>query len=86
MGTEFFRDIYIVSKLMEHIRAAEGVNRRNIYAAHNENGKAQIWFTFSPDDTQSVKTMWFALGDFGYREHLTTAPSGTVRFELIAQR
>lgn len=83
---EFFRDISIASQPMQHSRAAAAVNRQNIYAAHNENGKAQIWFTFSPDDTQRFKIMWFALGDFGSRKHLCKAPSGTIRFDLIAQR
>jgi hypothetical protein len=37
-------------------------NRQDVYAAHNSLGPAQIWFTVSPDDTKTLKIVYYALG------------------------
>ena len=46
---------------MQHSQAAANKDRQDVYAAHNSNGQAQIWFTFSPDDAQTYKIVWYAL-------------------------
>ena len=56
-----------------------------VYAVHNEFGKAQIWLTFSPDDTQSVQIAWYAMGE-DFEERLrNNAPDGSFRFDLTAK-
>ena len=85
LGLEFFHELSIVSKPMQHSRAAASNDRQDSYAAHNNNGKAHIWFTTSPDDTQSIKIMWFALGEDACNKFGLSAPSGTFRFDLVAK-
>ena len=83
---EFFRELSIVSQPMQHSKAAANNNRQNTFAAHNANGKAQIWFTFSPDDTQSLLVMMYALGPNASAPYAKTAPIASHRFKLIATK
>lgn len=70
---------------MQHSQAAAASFRQQVYAAHNSNGKAQIWFTFSPDDAQSFKIVWYALGPHEATTWEKQTPSGEFRFGLLAR-
>ena len=75
----------MVSQPIAHSKAAASRDRIEVYAAHNEFGKAQIWLTFSPDDTQSIQIAWYAMGE-DFEERLrSNAPDGSFRFELTAK-
>lgn len=86
LSMEFFRDLAMVTQPMQHSKAAASRDRQNIYAVHNNNGKAQIWFTLSPDDTQCWKIMWYALGEDAAGDYRSTAPSGSFRFDLVSKK
>jgi hypothetical protein len=61
VSLEFFNSINIYQP-MQHSQAAAMRNRQDVYAAHNSLGPAQIWFTVSPDDTKTLKIVYYALG------------------------
>ena len=84
IGLNFFTNISISSEPMQHSQAAANKDRQDVYAAHNSNGQAQIWFTFSPDDAQTYKIVWYALGPNEAFNHETSIPSGKFRFKLLA--
>ena len=70
---------------MQHSRAAASRARQDTYAVHNNNGKAQVWFTITPDDSQCWRSMWYALGDDAAESHRSSAPSGMFRFRIVAE-
>lgn len=79
----FFRDIELSTKPMQHSQAAAISNRQDVYAAHYSNGKATIWLTISPDDTKQFRITWFALSpsqSAPYRDHV---PTGNFRFDIL---
>ena len=82
---EFFREISIVSEPIPHSQSAAARDRQQVYAAHNANGKAQIWFTFCPDDTQSLQIAWYALGPDFAEKYRAKAPTGAMRFEIVSK-
>lgn len=84
IADEFFTDISISSKPMQHSQAAAMENRQNVYAAHNANGKSSVWLTVSPDDSKSFKVVWFALGPENAKHYENKAPSGEFRFKILA--
>ena len=86
VAVEFFTDIGICTQQNPHSQAAALRDRQCVYAAHNSNGKAQIWLTFSPDDAQSFKIAWYALGEDQSKPIAGKAPSGMFRFETLATR
>lgn len=67
---------------MHHSQAAANRNRQKVYAAHNSMGKAQIWFTGSPDDTQSFKIVWYELGLNSASNYENPVPAGDFSFKL----
>ncbi len=81
---EFFTDISIVSKAIQHSQAAAMENRQNVYAAHNADGKSTLWFTATPDDATSLKIVWYALGPDATKPFENKIPSGEFRFKLIS--
>ena len=84
LAMDFYTDIRLASQPMQHSEAAANRNRQMVYAAHNSLGKAQIWFTVSPDDTQSFKIVWYALGAKGaYCKN--PVPARDFRFKLLAK-
>ena len=83
---EFFREISAITQPIPHSQAAAVLNRTGVYAAHNGFGKAQIWLTFSPDDTQCIQIAWYALGDAFEEKYRNKAPDGSIRFNLIAKK
>lgn len=85
LAMDFFTDISIASSQMQHSQAAASRNRQDVYAAHNSNGKAHIWFTCSPDDSLIYKIVWFALGPQCSKPHKDDVPSGEFRFKLLAK-
>ena len=86
MAAEFFNDVTIATKHNQHSMAAAAENRAAVYAAHNSLGKASIWFTFCPDDTQSFKILWYALGPEQSSIYKEQIPDGVIRFETLANR
>lgn len=86
LAMDFFTDISIACTPMQHSQAAAIKNRQDVYAAHNSNGKAHIWFTFSPDDSMSFKILWYALGANEAAPHKDNIPNGEFRFKLIAKK
>jgi hypothetical protein len=70
---------------MQHSQAAANRDRQDVYAAHNSNGPAQIWFTSSPDDAQTYKIVWYALGPVEALKHEGQTPSGEFRFKLLSE-
>ena len=85
MAVRFFTEISIVTKPMQHSLAAATSFRQEVYAAHNSNGKAHIWFTFSPDDAQTFKIVWYALGPELAKPYENKAPAGEFRFKILAK-
>lgn len=85
VAMDFFTDIKISTQPIQHSQAAASANRQEVYAAHNTNGKAQIWFTFSPDDSQSFKVVWYALDPCKSNQYKKKTPSGEFRFKLLAK-
>ena len=86
LAMDFFTDISVACIPMQHSQAAAIRNRQDVYAAHNSNGKAHIWFTFSPDDSMSFKILWYAVGENEAAPNKDTIPSGEFRFKLIAKK
>lgn len=86
VAAEFFNDITIATKYNQHSLAAAAENRGGVYAAHNSLGKAHIWFTFCPDDTQSFRILWYALGPAQSAIYKDQIPDGVIRFETLANR
>ena len=84
VAAEFFTDVTTATKKNQHSLAAAAENRGGVYAAHNSLGKAQIWFTFCPDDTTSYKIMWYALPPGQSTIYEDSIPTGTIRFETLA--
>ncbi|EFX73115.1 hypothetical protein DAPPUDRAFT_325613 [Daphnia pulex] len=84
LAIDFFTDIGISTQPMQHSQAAANRNRQKVYAAHNSLGKAQIWFTVSPDDTQSFKIVVNALGSQAVNFE-NPVPTGEKRFKLLAK-
>ena len=85
LAMDSFTDISISSTPMQHSQAAANKNRQDVYAAHNSNGKAHIWFTNSPADDLIYNIVWYALGSESanpYKDHI---PSGEFRLKLIAE-
>ena len=84
VAAEFFNDVSTATQHNQHSLAASAANRGGVYAAHNSLGKAQIWFTFCPDDTISYKIMWYALPPGQSSIYKDSIPTGTIRFETLA--
>ena len=85
LAMDFFTDISISSSPMQHSQAAANRNRQDVYAAHNSNSKAHIWFTVSPADDLIFKIVWYALGPKDAEPHKDQLPSGEFRFKLLAR-
>jgi hypothetical protein len=60
LAQNFFTDMKLCSQPMQHTDSAANFNRQCVYAAHNSNGKAQIWLTVSPDDALAYRVVWYA--------------------------
>ena len=84
VAAEFFNDVTTATKKNQHSLAASAAYRGNVYAAHNSLEKAQIWFTFCPDDTTSFKIMWYALAPGQSSIYKDSIPDGTIRYETLA--
>lgn len=84
VSLEFFNSINISNQPMQHSQAAAMRNRQDVYAAHNILGPAQIWFTVSPDDTKTLKIVYYALGPEKSLAHERITPSEEFRFNLLA--
>nr|CAH0112404.1 unnamed protein product [Daphnia galeata] len=61
LSSTFFTDQKISNQALQHSQAAAQRNRQDVYAAHANNGKANIWLTISQDDAKSFKVLWYAL-------------------------
>lgn len=85
LSMDFFTDMSLSTKPMQHSQAAANGNRQDVYAAHNSNGKAQIWFTVSPADNLVYKIVWYAIGQKDAEIHEKRLPSGDFRFKLLAK-
>ena len=84
LAMDFFTDISISSKPMQHSQAAANSNRQDVYACHNSNSKAHIWFTVSPADDLIFTIVWYALGPDDAEPYKDQMPSGEFRFKLLA--
>lgn len=84
VSLEFFNSINISNQPMQHSQAAAMRNRQDVYAAHNILGPAQIWFTVSPDDTKTLKIVYYALGPEKSLAHERITLSEEFRFNLLA--
>lgn len=56
-----------------------------MYAAHANNGIAQIGFIISPDDAKLFQVLWFALGEVESRPSADSLPSGSKRFAVLSE-
>ena len=84
VAMDFFTNVEVISQSNQHSQAAATKYRNEVYAAHNSEGKAQIWFTFCPDDTNTFKIMWYALGPDESEPHEDAIPTGILRFDVLA--
>jgi hypothetical protein len=84
MAAEFFNDVSVATSYNQHSKSAAMANRAAVYAAHNSLGRASIWFTFCPDDTQSFKILWYALGSslIYFKDSYTTVPITQCYFKV----
>ena len=83
LAQNFFTDMKLCSQPMQHTDSAANFNRQCVYAAHNSNGKAQIWLTVSPDDALSYRVVWYALGPESAAPLKNVVPDASFRFELL---
>jgi hypothetical protein len=84
LAIDFFTDIGISPLPMQHSQAVANQNRQKVYASHN-TVKTQIWFTVSPDDTQSFKIVMCALGSQA-ANYENPVPAGEYRIKLLAKQ
>jgi hypothetical protein len=84
LAQSFFTDMKLCSQPMQHTDSAAAFNRQCVYAAHNSNGKAQIWLTVSPDDALSYRVVWYALGPEAATPMKNAVPDGSWRFKILA--
>lgn len=84
-AVNFFRDIELATKPVQHSQSASISNRQDVYAAHYTNGKATIWLTISPDDTKQYRIMWFALSPLQSSPYRDLVPLGNLRFDILAK-
>ncbi len=85
LAMDFFTDISKSFTPMQHSQAAANLNRQDVYAAHNSNGKSHVWFTVSPADDLIYNIVWYALGPKSALFHKHKIPSGEFRLNLIAK-
>ncbi|EFX66259.1 hypothetical protein DAPPUDRAFT_116575 [Daphnia pulex] len=70
-----------ILELFKHSQEAANRNRQKEYAAHNSLGKAEIWFTVIPDDTQSFNIVVNTLRSRA-ANYKNPVPVGEYRFKL----
>ena len=85
LASSFFTDQSICNQSIQHSAAAAQRNRQDVYAAHANNGKAQIWLTISPDDAKSYNVYWFALGENQAKPSKHDIPIGSKRFTILSE-
>jgi len=85
LASTFFTDQKISNQAMQHSQAAAQRNRQDVYAAHANNGKANIWLTISPDDAKSFKVLWYALDPKESAPSANAIPQGSKRFALLSK-
>lgn len=85
LASSFFTDQTICNSAIQHSQAAAQRNRQEVYAAHANNGKAQIWLTISPDDAKSYHVVWFALGPRRAAPLKDAIPLGSTRFTVLSE-
>lgn len=82
LAPEFFTDMRIATEIMQHSEAAARRDRQDVNAAHNSNGKADIWLTVTPDDTKSFQVHYYA---FGKADDNLIVPPASFRFDTVAK-
>ncbi len=85
LASTFFTDQKIANQTMQHSQAATQRNRQDIYAAHANNGKANIWLTISSDDAKSFKVLWYALYPKESAPSANAIPQGSKRFAQLSK-
>ena len=84
LASSFFTDQTICNQSIQHSQAAAQHNRQEVFCAHANNGKAQIWLTISPDDAKSYHVVWFAIGPEQAKPLKDAIPLGSKRFTILS--
>ena len=84
LAKDVFTDTKIANYSNPFSRAANLLNRQDVYAAHNNNGKAHLWITISPPDHECRKILFYALQPKQFIPHEDQVPDAALRFKVLA--
>ena len=86
IAQDLFTTVDLASRPIQHSQAAAHRNRNDMYAAHNSNGKADIWLTITPRDDLSHLVVSYGKGFEERAAKCFELPSENFRLAMLAER